>query len=211
MSHVGIFPTGENPSAGSSQRKPPAVRIDESAVVPGIRFRPVRIASRRTRSGSKGARLLERTTGIEPVTSILARSRSDGSPAQWAGEQKTLPSPLRIPPELCPQTTTLAANARVASPARPHARQRTPQLSRTSAHRPPAPFNLPELLEIIPVPGYSGMGLMSFHQGFLTVRDPTLCELSRGCLSARCSFPVPLATAVTGGCGWIRTTVPCET
>ena len=121
MSHVGMVPTGENPSAGSSQRKPPAVRIDESAVVPGIRFRPVRIASRRTRSGSKGAHLLERTTGIEPVTSILARSRSDGSPAQWAGEQKTLPSPLRIPPELCPQTTTLAANARVASPARPHA------------------------------------------------------------------------------------------
>jgi len=89
MSHVGMVPTGENPSAGSSQRKPPAVRIDESAVVPGIRFRPVRIASRRTRSGSKGAHLLERTTGIEPVTSILARSRSDGSPAQRASKRRS--------------------------------------------------------------------------------------------------------------------------
>jgi hypothetical protein len=28
-------------------------------------------------------------------------------------------------------------------------------------------YNLPELLEIVPVPGYSGMGLMSFHQGYL--------------------------------------------
>ena len=40
-------------------------------------------------------------------------------------------------------------------------------------------YNLPELLEIVPVPGYSGMGLMSFHQGFITCRDPTPCGLSR--------------------------------
>ena len=35
MSHVGTFPTSEHPPAGPAQRKPPAARIDESAVVPG--------------------------------------------------------------------------------------------------------------------------------------------------------------------------------
>lgn len=58
------------------------------------------------------------------------QSVSNRSPRPWQGRV--------LPTELCPQTTTLAANARVISPARPHARQRTPQLSRTSAHQPPA-------------------------------------------------------------------------
>ena len=72
-------------------------------------------------------------------------------------------------------------------------------------------YNLPELLEIVPVPGYSGMGLMSFHQGYLYLPRPhALRVVSMSCFSSLL-IPVPLATTVTGGCGWIRTTVPRET
>ena len=46
-------------------------------------------------------------------------------------------------------------------------------------------YNLPELLEIVPVPGYSGMGLMSFHQGYFYLPRPhALRVISMICCSS---------------------------
>ena len=46
-------------------------------------------------------------------------------------------------------------------------------------------YNLPELLEIVPVPGYPGMGLMSFHQGYLYLPRPhALRVVSMSCFSS---------------------------
>ena len=46
-------------------------------------------------------------------------------------------------------------------------------------------YNLPELLEIVPVPGYSGMGLMSFHQGYFYLPRPhALRVVSMSCFSS---------------------------
>jgi hypothetical protein len=40
-------------------------------------------------------------------------------------------------------------------------------------------YNLPELLEIAPLPGHSGLGPTEIRRGFFTSRDPTLGALSR--------------------------------
>lgn len=102
MSHVGVVPTGENPSAGSTRRKPPAVRIDESAVVLGvpITFRAQYFLANLTR--------IERRSPVEADS----RVRTDGLDL---GEVALCQlSPIR-------KTTTPAVDARVASPAKHHA------------------------------------------------------------------------------------------
>ena len=121
MSHVGVFPTGENPSAGPSQRKPPAARIDESAVVPGI---PI---------ASRAHHFLVYQTRIERRSPVGADDRSRTGDLRVGTALFCLLNYIR-------NITALAAERRVASPAEPHARQRTPQIDRASAHRPPAPL-----------------------------------------------------------------------
>lgn len=121
MSHVGVFPTGENPSAGPSQRKPPAARIDESAVVPGI---PI---------ASRAHHFLVYQTRIERHSPVGADDRSRTGDLRVGTALFCLLNYIR-------NMTVLAIDARVASPAGPHARQRTPQSRRASAHWPPAPL-----------------------------------------------------------------------
>jgi hypothetical protein len=72
-------------------------------------------------------------------------------------------------------------------------------------------YNLPELLEIVPAPGYSGMGLMARHQDLHHFLSPRALRI--GSMMSFSSFPRSSCPfdAVVGGCGWIRTTVPFET
>lgn len=160
MSHVGLFPTGENPSAGPSQRKPPAARIDESAVVPGV---PI---------ASRAHHFLVYQTRIERRSPVGADSRIRTDGLDLGKVALCQLSHIR-------KTTTLAVNARVTSPARPHAWLRTPQSSRASAHRPPALLQPSQIVRDRSSARNSGVGPAESRRGFFTSRGPTPCVLSR--------------------------------
>ena len=102
MSHIGVVPTGESPSAGPSQRKPPAARIDESAVVPVI---PIT---------SRAHHLLVYQTRIERRSPVGAdsRNRTDGLDLdqQATGLRRTPVRTVREADSVKPNTRSRSAN-----------------------------------------------------------------------------------------------------
>lgn len=183
MSHVGIFPTGESPSAGPSQRKPPAARIDESAVVPGI---PI---------ASRAHHFLVYQTRIERHSPVGADDRSRTGDLRVGTALFCLLNYIR-------NLTVLAIDARVASPAGPHARQRTPQSRRASAHWPPAPLQPSRIVRdrssARSLPGWARRNPAGAS---LLAETP---RLARG-LDDVLQFPAHLLLSLlpSGGCGWI--------
>ncbi len=173
MSHIGVFPTGENPSAGPSQRKPPAARIDESAVVPGIP-----IASR-----------------AHHFPGVPDRDRK--ALACWSGWPGLNRRPTRwqrvvLPLNYIRKTTTLAVNARVTSPAKPHAWLRTPQSSRASAHRPPALLQPSRIVRDRSSARYSGLGPAESRRGLFYLPRPQALRVVSMMSFSSCRTSIPL-------------------
>jgi hypothetical protein len=63
-------------------------------------------------------------------------------------------------------------------------------------------YNLPELLEIVPVPGYFGVGPMACHRDLPYFPRPHALRVVSMMSFSSC-LTSDSSTAVAGGCGWI--------
>jgi hypothetical protein len=99
--------------------------------------------------------------------------------------------------------TALAADRRVASPARLHARQRTPQIDRASAHRPPAPLQPSRIVRDRSIARSFRDGPDEYPSGLIHFPRPHAWRVvSMMSFSSLLTFCF-LFCCLVGGCGWI--------